>query len=896
MSDQSLSGLWQFRFQGDSGWRPIQVPGCWESLEGVPKNHSGPAQYKTRVSIPEFTKNQRVRIHFHAVSYDCVVRIDGWVLGSHRGLWDAFTIDITEAVKPGLESELLVEVEKPAGRVAGYESEMLPGRFPVRETLSGFIPYVWGHIFGGIWQDVRLSVDDAPLFDDVHIVACADGSINCVIETSAPSILAVAIEDEGGNSVAVLSAETKDEGSGVFRSRIVSRVEHPRLWSPSDPVLHTARLRIEGGESTILQFGFRTLDAEQTAIRLNGVPIYPRMVLSWGWYPESLHSNPGPEVVEKELENLRTLGFNGVKFCLWYPPDYFFQIADRLGMLVWLEFPLWLPTAGTLLATKLFVEYERLARQARNHPSVIIYSLGCELNGEIGQEILEPLYQMIKNMIPQALVRDNSGSSEAYGGSLDESADFHDHHFYSDIQFFKGLLDLFAPRWRSPKPWVFGEFCDLDTYRDLRKMGPLEQWPWWVSADPEINPRGIRNPVDLPLHRERLIQNGYWERGAELEKISLQQALLHRKWTIEAVRAREEIGGYVITGQVDTPLTTSGIMDDRGQLKFTPEEFLPFQSDLVLLVGWDRKRAWVDGGDRVAFWDTWAYVSSTTVRPHFIASNYSGHTGPAKLSWQVGFDDEIPFAQGEIHLASLPGTVPRELAVVEFLVPALLNPRRATLRVRLDNDRLSMGNTWSIYCFPSASAEIHGKTALWDPEGRLADLPQIIPGIVKLPAGVMPEAASILISTVYDEITAAFVENGGKALLLQGEKKHGGFLDTVRVPFWRESIRVVEPHPAWGNFPHEGWAGLLFHGCATSCALVLPDREYSPILSRLDARTMALHAYALELSHGKGRMIVSTLRFEGGEGDQPSGIKLNTSAEYLLSTWVGWLSSDGNWK
>jgi len=663
MLEQSLSGIWEFRFQKNSEWQQIPVPGCWDALSGAPKDFSGPVWYKKTILIPSFEPHQKVRLHFGAVSYDCSVHIDGKHVGTHRGLWDTFTLDITESVKPGMDAVLLVEVEKPAGRTAGYESESLPGNYPLRETLSGFIPYVWGHIFGGIWQDVRLTIDGPLLFEDVHIVATSDGKVTCTIETNAPAVLEVEIQDSYGTMVARLSGFTADSGQGIYGCRIQTLVADSVLWSPTSPVLYTAIIKIVGGESRRVEFGFRTLDVQKTTIRLNGLPVYPRMSLSWGWYPESLHSNPGVEIAEREFLRLKSLGFNGIKFCLWYPPDYYFQIADKLGMLVWLEFPLWLPIAGQLLSEQIFVEYRRLVRQVRNHPSVLLYSLGCELNGELGQDLLEPLYLMVKEMIPQALVRDNSGSSEAYGGSLNESADYHDHHFYSDIHFFQALLDLFSPRWRHPKPWVFGEFCDLDTYRDLRKLGALDQWPWWTSTDPVVNPRGIRNPLDLPFHRERLLENGYWERGSELEKISIQQALLHRKWTIESVRAREEIGGYVITGQIDTPMTTAGILDDSGNPKFGDAEFSMFQSDVVLLVGWDRKRAWVAGGDRATFWDTWGYTSATVVRPHFMVSNYGSYKGSAELSWWVGFDDATPIAQGSAHVRLMPEGAPRAMGV-----------------------------------------------------------------------------------------------------------------------------------------------------------------------------------------------------------------------------------------
>ncbi len=118
------------------------------------------------------------------------------------------------------------------------------------------------------------------------------------------------------------------------------------------------------------------------------------------------------------------------------------------------------------------IEYERLVRQARNHPSVILYSLGCELNRAIGPDILGPLFALVKSLGGDALVRDNSGSGGAYGGLLDEHAEYYDYHFYSDLQFFRGLIDEFSPRWRTAQPWLFGEFCDADTFRDLDDRRP----------------------------------------------------------------------------------------------------------------------------------------------------------------------------------------------------------------------------------------------------------------------------------------------------------------------------------------------------------------------------------------------------------------------------------------
>jgi hypothetical protein len=130
------------------------------------------------------------------------------------------------------------------------------------------------------------------------------------------------------------------------------------------------------------------------------------------------------------------------------------------------------------------------------------------------------------------------------------------------------------------------------------------------------------------------------------------------------------------------------------------------------------------------------------------------------------------------------------------------------------------------------------------------------------------------------------------------------------MPFWREAVKVIEPHEAWGDFPHAGWVDLQFAGCATDLALETrslgagarpiaadlagashagDDMQMRPLLRRVDARTSLVHDYAIELGVGAGRMILSTLRFEGSRGNQPRGVERNTAAAYLLSRWVHWL-------
>jgi hypothetical protein len=124
-----------------TGPRPCNIPHAWR--QDSPVSWEGPAVYRTKVDVP--TKATWLR--FDGVSYQAQVLVNRQEILVHKGIWDAFDLDLT----PWLGSTITLEV-----RVTKNGGET----FPVREVLSGFLPYVF-HAFGGIYGDVRLV--DKPL-------------------------------------------------------------------------------------------------------------------------------------------------------------------------------------------------------------------------------------------------------------------------------------------------------------------------------------------------------------------------------------------------------------------------------------------------------------------------------------------------------------------------------------------------------------------------------------------------------------------------------------------------------------------------------------------------------------------------------------------------------------
>ena len=101
---------------------------------------------------------------------------------------------------------------------------------------------------------------------------------------------------------------------------------------------------------------------------------------------ENLCPAPDEVTIRDEFRRVRELGFNMVKMCLYVPSPLYLDIADEEGMLLWLELPMWLPEVTPRLRQQAPNEYAAIMAAVHHHPSIVIYSLGCELNQSVSAD------------------------------------------------------------------------------------------------------------------------------------------------------------------------------------------------------------------------------------------------------------------------------------------------------------------------------------------------------------------------------------------------------------------------------------------------------------------------------------------------------------------------------
>jgi len=404
----------------DSKWRKIDLPHDW-SIEdlptgqaGLPGTHTpfdpnaisqvsggftvgGTGWYRKTFTIGAEQKSKRVHIQFDGVYMNADFWLNGESLGTHPYGYTSFWFDITDKIKFGEKNTIIVQVKN-----EGQNSRWYSG--------SGIYRHVWLKMLDPVhvspWG-VYITTPDAN----------ATGSrlnikTNVFNESSVPSQvkLVTRIIDSKGNEVAKTESqqEVNISASAEFAQELT--VNSPQLWSTDSPALYTAVSEVyRDGKLTDkaeTKFGIRTISFNAT----NGFQLNGRTIKLHGG---CVHHDNGPlgskaydRAEERRVELLKASGFNAIR-CSHNPPSpAFLDACDRLGMLVLDEaFDMWRIANNPYDYHLYFDEWwqkdiESMVMRDRNHPSIIIWSIGNEIRDMETPKVIE-VAKMLGNFIRQ---------------------------------------------------------------------------------------------------------------------------------------------------------------------------------------------------------------------------------------------------------------------------------------------------------------------------------------------------------------------------------------------------------------------------------------------------------------------------------------------------------------
>jgi beta-galactosidase/beta-glucuronidase len=155
------------------------------------------------------------------------------------------------------------------------------------------------------------------------------------------------------------------------------------------------------------------VEARDGRIYLNGQPIYLRGVLDQAYYPETIYTPPSLEFLEDQARKAKALGLNCLRIHIKIEDPRYYDVADRLGLLVWTEIPNWVLLSDAA-DRRIKATFRTMVERDWNHPSIIIWTLvnenwGTDLarNPEHRRWLVE-FYHAAKQIDPTRLIVDNS--------------------------------------------------------------------------------------------------------------------------------------------------------------------------------------------------------------------------------------------------------------------------------------------------------------------------------------------------------------------------------------------------------------------------------------------------------------------------------------------------------
>lgn len=171
----------------------------------------------------------------------------------------------------------------------------------------------------------------------------------------------------------------RETSAATENAPVVLKVKKAKLWSPDSPFLYDLSYEVLDHEGRVIDkvysyTGMRKIHAEGNRLYLNNRPLYLRMVLDQGYYPESQWTAPSDSALRNDILLAKAAGFNGARLHQKVFEERFHYWADKLGYLTCGEMNSWGLDYNLPLATSIFLpEWMEIVKRDRNHPSIIMW-------------------------------------------------------------------------------------------------------------------------------------------------------------------------------------------------------------------------------------------------------------------------------------------------------------------------------------------------------------------------------------------------------------------------------------------------------------------------------------------------------------------------------------------
>ena len=384
---RSLNGEWQLKVvegiddnkavpDADDSWGRIPVPGCWEAYGFCKPNYSFPdsltGYYRTSFVVPDEWKGQQVVIRLDGVLRGYDLWLNGQIVGSWEQAYNTCLFDLTPYLtKKAFRGEAQQLAMRVYSRFKGHEFDNFDDWAPM-----------------GIFRDVTLFSVPKTHLSDLTVTTKMNGEVTVV------PVLANATKNTT-TDYEILDAQGNIVSTG-------ERIRQPHLWTAETPYLYTLRVNVHEKGKTLQTFtqkiGIREVSIDGNVLTINGKPVKLRGVTCHSTDPKTVKVI-SDELTLKDMRLMKEASVNYIRTSHYPREPRFFELADSLGFYVVCEAPFGSRGEKHLKKADYFdillTRVKATIDCHKNHPSVIVWSLGnenplpksCEKVGEYAQQL-----------------------------------------------------------------------------------------------------------------------------------------------------------------------------------------------------------------------------------------------------------------------------------------------------------------------------------------------------------------------------------------------------------------------------------------------------------------------------------------------------------------------------
>jgi hypothetical protein len=857
---QSLAGTWQVRLDPkglglSQNWidprtrfdQSILLPGTTDQarlgtpcraepeiskagLAGLTRKFSyiGPAWYRRTIEIPKEWEGKHITLFLERVIWESRLWFDGKEIGQQNSLSTPHEFDLS-SVTPG-KHDLLLRIDNrqqfDVGRSHAY----------IEDTQS---------IWNGVVGKIELRATPSVWIDQVHLnpdLAKPSAEIRIVNRTGKAGSGNLLLRISSGNNASERSVPVKWDAQGGTITQPLDFAGKLPVWSEFHPNLQHLSLTLQsdnGQDTRKLSFGLRKIARSGMSITLNDLPVFFRGTHEGCSFPLTGYPPMDVEGWRRIFKILKQWGLNHMRFHSYCPPEACFTAADEEGIYLQPELPLWtgkLDAAGDEKRVAWVREEARRVIEAyRNHPSMVLFGLGNELQGQF--KFLQNLLSDLKKTDPSRLYTMTSNRLWI----LDAPAKLGEPNM-------PPLLDDFLVErafWnKKEKDGMRGQTFFAESpntsidFSQTLKRSPLPlltheigQWNAFPNLAEIPKYTGVLRPINLEAIRDDLKKNGLLSQAADFTRASGKFCAELYKQELELALRSTPLAGYQLLDLHDYPgqgTAHVGLLDSFWDPKgfAEPAPFREACSPIVPLIRLPKR----------------IYTSDETLSANVEFANFlEKPISNVSPQWEIKTSDGKLIGEGKLGPINLPLGAAIPVGPLTASLSSVTEPTEATIRVNAP-EACAM-NSWKIWIVPPqpfTKSKVTVTSSLAEAQTSLAK---------GAPVLFLPTQGSIR------------------------QRQDTSFLPAFWSPVYFTNqagtmgLLIQNKHPALADFPTEEYCNWQWWSLLTPCAgsVVLDQvKNIQPIVQAIDAfsRNQKL-GLIFEVKVGTGRLLVCSANLSG---------------------------------